>query len=126
MATLCVLTLKLVRFTRNHLPLLLTESTHSGPRESTTPRREPLSEEQICSVKHGGTGLDTGIVTDPTTNFFLTVYTHLGSCDLSGPKKPLRHEQRGSRECSDDVYIRLATAVTEMSSSNFTPGTSQV
>ncbi|KAI6016963.1 hypothetical protein BKA83DRAFT_4543516 [Pisolithus microcarpus] len=72
------------------------------PRESLTSRREPLSKEQIHLVEHGGTGLDTG------------------SCDLLGLKKPLHHEQIGSRECSDDVHVHLATVVTEMSSSNFT------
>ncbi|KAI6101377.1 hypothetical protein F5141DRAFT_1066097 [Pisolithus sp. B1] len=75
------------------------------PHKSPILRREPLGEEQICSVEHSGTGLDTG------------------SCDLSGPKKPLHHEQRGSREHSDDVHVHLATVVTEASSSNFTPET---
>ncbi|KAI6096152.1 hypothetical protein F5141DRAFT_1067870 [Pisolithus sp. B1] len=63
------------------------------PCKSLTLRREPLGEEQICSVEHSGTGLDTG------------------SCDLSGLKKPLHHEQRGSREHSDDVHVHLATVV---------------
>ncbi|KAI6098480.1 hypothetical protein F5141DRAFT_1219554 [Pisolithus sp. B1] len=76
--------------------------SETGPHESLILRREPLGKEQICLVEHSGTGLDTG------------------------PKKPLRHEQRGSRECSDDVHVHLATVVTEASSSNFTPGTFQM
>ncbi|KAI6142927.1 hypothetical protein EDD17DRAFT_1515685 [Pisolithus thermaeus] len=79
--------------------------SETGPHKSPILRREPLGEEQICSVEHSGTGLDAG------------------SCDLSGPKKPLHHEQRGSREHSDDVHVHLATVVTEASSSNFTPET---
>ncbi|KAI6103436.1 hypothetical protein F5141DRAFT_1065251 [Pisolithus sp. B1] len=81
--------------------------SETGPCESPILRREPLGKEQICLVEHSGTSLDTG------------------SCDLSGPKKLLHHEQRGSREHSDDVHVHLATVVTEASSSNFTPGPTQ-
>ncbi|KAI5988603.1 hypothetical protein EDD15DRAFT_2520309 [Pisolithus albus] len=85
----------------------------AGPRESPTLREEPLGEVQIGSMEHSDTGLDAG------------------SCDLSKPKKPLRHEQGGARGHDDDARVCLATVGNEASSgnptsSNSTPGTPQM